>query len=247
MIFPIGDTQVKGGYFPYVTYAFIALNVLAFLYQMSFENALVCEYGSIPNDIVNGDGYITLITSTFMHGGWMHLIGNMVFLWVFGDNIEATVGNVAFAGFYILGALAASALHIMLSYGSEMDLAACCSICTGCVEGSAICPGSIPSVGASGAISAILGAYLVMFPKSKVKTLIFYFFTEVPAFLFLGFWIAQQLFFGFSSLGPDAASSGGTAWWAHIGGFVFGLVAGYFARDLKPKGEIKFRTKNDFV
>ena len=86
-----------------------------------------------------------------------------------------------------------------------------------------------------------------MFPKSKVKTLIFYFFTEVPAFLFLGFWIGQQLLSGFASLGPEAAASGGTAWWAHIGGFLFGAFAGFFARDIKPKGPPKFRTKNDFV
>lgn len=247
MIFPIGDTQVKGGYFPYVTYTFIVLNVLAFLYQLSFPDALICSYGSIPNNIANGNDYITLLTSTFMHGGWMHLIGNMLFLWVFGDNIEATVGNISFIGFYLLGALAASGLHIFLSVGSEVDLAACCSMCSGCLQQDNICPGSVPSVGASGAISAVLGAYLVMFPKSKVKTLIFYFFIEVPAFLFLGFWIGQQLLSGFASLGPAAASSGGTAWWAHIGGFAFGVFAGFFARDLKPKGPPKFRTKNDFV
>lgn len=247
MIFPIGDTQVKGGYFPYATYAFIAINVLAFLYQLSFPNNLVCEYGSVPNDIANGEGYITLLTSTFMHGGWMHLIGNMLFLWVFGDNIEATVGNIPFIGFYLLGALAASGLHIMLSNGTGMDLTACCNLCDGCPKGSALCPGSIPSVGASGAISAILGAYLVMFPKSKVKTLVFYFFVQIPAYVFLGFWIGQQLLSGFASLGPEAAASGGTAWWAHIGGFVFGVIAGFFARDSKPNGPPKWRTKNDFV
>ena len=185
MIFPIGDTQVKGGYFPIVTYTFIAINVLVFLYQSSFANPMVpiCEYGSIPNDIVNGESYITLLTSTFMHGGWMHLIGNMLFLWVFGDNIEATVGNIPFIGFYLRGALAASGLHIMLGNGVGLDLSTCCNLCSGCTEASNLCPGSIPSVGASGAISAILGAYLVMFPKSKVKTLVFYFFIQVPAFL----------------------------------------------------------------
>ncbi|MFT5164835.1 MAG: membrane associated rhomboid family serine protease [Saprospiraceae bacterium] len=247
MFIPIGDTQVKGGYFPFVCYAFIIINVLAFLYQLTDPNIFVCDFGAIPNDIVRGDGYITLITSTFMHGSWMHLIGNMVFLWVFGDNIEATVGNFSFAGFYILGALAASGLHILLSNSTGVDLAACCNLCSGCPEGVNICLGSIPTVGASGAISAILGAYLVMFPKSKVKTLIFYFFLEIPAFLFLGIWIGQQLFFGFGSLGPEASASGGTAWWAHIGGFAFGIIAGYFARKLKPKGEIRFRAKNDFL
>jgi len=247
MIFPIGDTQVKGGYFPFVTYTFIALNVIAFIFQLSFPNQLVCEYGSIPNNIVNGNGYITLLTSTFMHGGWMHLIGNMLFLWVFGDNIEATVGNLPFLGFYLLGALAASGLHIVLSNGTGLDLSDCCNICEGCVQGANVCPGSIPSVGASGAISAILGAYLVMFPKSKVKTLVFFYFVQVPAFVFLGFWIGQQLLSGFASLGPVAAASGGTAWWAHIGGFLFGVFAGFFARNPQQKGPPKWRKKNDFV
>ena len=188
--------------------------------------------GSIPNNIVQGNDYITLLTSTFMHGGWMHLIGNMVFLWVFGDNIEATVGNLPFAGFYLLGALAASGLHIFLSNSGGIDLSNCCNICSGCPEGANICPGSIPSVGASGSISAVLGAYLVMFPKSKVKTLIFYFFTEVPAFLFLGFWIGQQLVSGLGILGPASAQTSGVAWWAHIGGFVFGLLFGLAGRGM---------------
>lgn len=128
-----------------------------------------------------------------------------------------------------------------MSNGLSTDLTVCCNVCNACPENVLICPGSVPGVGASGAIAAVLGAYLVMFPKSKVKTLVFYFFIEIPAFLFLGIWIAQQLFFGFDSLGPEAASSGGTAWWAHIGGFVFGVVAGIFARNIRPKGEIRFR------
>jgi rhomboid family protein len=247
MFIPIGDTQVKGGYFPFVCYAFIVINILVFLYQLTDPNLFVCEYGSVPNDIVNGESYFSLITSAFMHGGWMHLIGNMMFLWVFGDNIEATVGNFSFAGFYILGALAASGLHIFLSSSTGLDLSGCCNLCNGCPQSAILCPGSIPTVGASGAISAVLGAYLVMFPKSKVKTLIFYFFLEIPAFLFLGIWIGQQLFFGFGSIGPEAAASGGTAWWAHIGGFAFGIIAGYFAKDIKPKGEIQFRKNNDFL
>ncbi len=240
MIFPIGDDQVKGGAFPLFSYAFIALNVLAFLYQLSFDNALVCEYGCIPNDIVNGEDYITLFTSMFMHGGWMHLIGNMLFLWVFADNIEATVGNFPFLVFYILGGLFASAAHIYFSYADISAVANCCNPCGGgtirCVEGIRACNGTTPSVGASGAISAVLGAYLVMFPKSKVKILVIYFFQsfKVPALLFLGFWIVQQLISGFASLGPETAATSGVAWWAHIGGFVFGVVAGFFARNKGP-------------
>ncbi|MFK7809519.1 MAG: rhomboid family intramembrane serine protease [Saprospiraceae bacterium] len=243
MIFPIGDDQVKGGAFPLFSYAFIVLNVLAFFYQLQFPNALVCEYGSIPNEIVNGQDYYTLFTSTFMHGGWMHLIGNMLFLWVFADNIEATVGNIPFVVFYFLGGLAASFAHIYFSYDLTNEMANCCNVCGNggirCTEGIRACSGSIPSVGASGAISAVLGAYLVMFPKSKVKVLVVYFFRsfKVPALYFLGFWIIQQLISGFASLGPETAQTDGVAWWAHIGGFVFGVVAGFFARGSGPGTE----------
>ena len=237
MIFPIGDDQVKGGYFPLFSYAFIGINILAFLFQLTFADALICQYGSIPNNIVAGKDYFTLLTSMFMHGGWMHLIGNMLFLWVFADNIEATVGNFPFLAFYLMGGIAASAAHIYFSTSTGIDLASCCSPCsqvTPCVgqEGVLACPGSIPSVGASGAISAVLGAYLVMFPKSKVKVLVVYFFSSfnVAAIWFLGFWIIQQLFSGFATLGPEAAASSGVAWWAHIGGFFFGVLAGFVAR-----------------
>ena len=241
MIFPIGDEQVKGGYFPIFSYAFIVLNVMAFFFQLSFPNALVCEFGCIPNQIVSGQDYITLLTSIFMHGGWMHLIGNMLFLWVFADNIEATVGNIPFLAFYLLGGLAASLAHIYFNYNDVASLVNCCNVCGNggirCVEGGVrACSGSIPSVGASGAISEVLGAYLVMFPKSKVKVLVIYFFRSfhIPALYFLGFWIVQQLISGFASLGPETAATDGVAWWAHIGGFVFGLVAGFFAREKGP-------------
>jgi len=239
MIFPIGDEQVKGGAFPIVSYTFIALNIIAFLFQLSYPNALVCEFGCIPNQIVSGQDWITLFTSMFMHGGWMHLIGNLLFLWVFADNIEATVGSIPFLGFYILGGLAASFAHIYFNYNDGVaNLVDCCNVCGNggirCTEGIRACSGSIPSVGASGAISAVLGAYLVMFPKSKVKVLVIYFFRSfnVAAIYFLGFWIIQQLISGFASLGPETVQTDGVAWWAHIGGFAFGLIAGFFARDI---------------
>ena len=171
MIFPIGDDQVEGGAFPLFSYSFIVFNVLAFFYQLTFPNALVCEFGCIPNEIVNGQDYYTLFTSMFMHGGWMHLIGNMLFLWVFADNIEATVGNLPFLLFYIMGGLFASAAHIYFSYADISEIANCCNPCGGgvrCVGDLRACNGTTPSVGASAAISAVLGAYLVMFPKSRM-------------------------------------------------------------------------------
>ena len=213
MIFPIGDDQVKGGSYPYFSYGLIVVNVLIFLFQASMPSgqlqAFVFEYGTIPEEIVRGEDFYTLFTSMFLHGGWMHLIGNMVFLWVFADNIEQTVGNFNFLLFYLLGGLAAAAIHIAFNLNS-----------------------TVPAIGASGAISAVMGAYLVMFPTSRIKMIFLLLFTtfRIPAFLFLGFWIAQQLFSGYAALGPESAQSSGVAWWAHIGGFVFGVLAGFFGR-----------------
>ena len=215
MVFPIGDDQVRGGAFPIFSYAFIAINVLIFLYQSTLVgdelHNFIMEYGSIPAETTNGEDYFTLFTSMFLHGGWMHLIGNMLFLWVFADNIEQIIGNVHFVLFYFVGGLAAHAAHIYFNWDS-----------------------SIPTVGASGAISAVLGAYLVMFPASKIKILVLIFFRSfrIPALLFLGFWIAQQLFSGFASLGPATAETAGVAWWAHIGGFAFGVLAGFIYKAL---------------
>ena len=208
MIFPIGDDQVQGGAKPVFTYLFLAANIVVFLYQFMLgqaNNGFVMEYGSIPVEIMSGQDYFTLFTSMFLHGGWMHLIMNMLFLWVFADNIEATIGNIPFVVFYLVGGLAASLAHIMFNTGS-----------------------SIPCIGASGAISAVLGAYVVMFPRSKVKVLVIYLFNSIhiSAIWFLGFWFAQQFFSVFTT----SSTGGGVAWWAHIGGFVFGAAVGWILK-----------------
>lgn len=213
MLYPIGDTQVEQGHKPILSHVFIGLNVLIFLYEMSLGQGLqqfVYDFGTIPNEIQQGEDLYTLITSIFLHGGWMHLIGNMVFLWVFGDNIEATIGSVRFFIFYMAGGLLASFAHIALNMGS-----------------------SIPSIGASGAISAIMGAYLVMFPKSEIKVVFIILFRtfKMPALYFLGIWFVQQLMSGVGSMSVETSQSSGTAWWAHIGGFVYGLVAGWSFKD----------------
>jgi len=221
MIFPVGDDQVKGGSFPLFSYAFLGLNIMVWIYQASLglntqEGVqFVYEYGGIPVEITNGKDIYTLLTNMFLHGGWMHLIGNMMFLFVFADNIEAVIGNVKFVLFYLFGGIAASLAH---AYVNPSSL--------------------IPAVGASGAISAILGAYLVMFPKSRIKMLVIYFFRtfRIPAIAFLGFWILQQFIAGFSAMGAETANTGGTAWWAHIGGFLFGAVMGILMR--KRYGDI---------
>ena len=213
MIFPIGDEQVKGGYKPVVSYMLIVINILVFLFQVTLPSAqqqeLVYAYGVIPKEIASGHDFYTLITNMFLHGGWMHLIGNMLFLWVFADNIEAVIGKIPFILFYFGGGLAASAAHIVFNLHS-----------------------SIPAIGASGAISAVLGAYLVMFPASKVKVYVLILFRSfyMPALFFLGIWGVQQFINGFISIVPSSVYTSSVAWWAHIGGFIFGLIAGLLIR-----------------
>ncbi|MBB4080902.1 membrane associated rhomboid family serine protease [Lewinella aquimaris] len=209
MFFPIGDDQVRGGHRPHFSYGLIALNVLVFAYQYSLGmeagQEFVYMWGTIPERIQSGSGYATLITSMFLHGGWLHLLGNMLYLWIFSDNIEATIGSPKFIVFYLLGGLAAGLCHIYFNSGSP-----------------------IPAVGASGALSAVMGAYIVLFPRSNVRGYFFFFRITVPAFLFLGFWFYQQSSAGFASLQDSAGT--GIAWWAHIGGFVFGVLAGFYFR-----------------
>ena len=214
MIFPIGDDQVKGGAKPIISYAFIAMNVVIWIYEFSLGHVglqqFTTEFGSIPAEIARGEDYHTLFTSMFMHGSWMHMLSNMMFLWVFGDNIEATIGNISYFFFYILGGLTAFWVHAYFSAGSN-----------------------IPTVGASGAIAAILGAYIVMFPKSQIKILFIIKTFYMSAFYFLGLWIAQQFFSVFTS----GSAGGGIAWWAHIGGFAFGALCGLFFRS-RHKSEL---------
>jgi membrane associated rhomboid family serine protease len=213
-MFPVGDTEVKGAGPGVVTIGLIVVNVVVFLYEAMLSQAaleqFIYNFGVIPAQIVQGEGLGTLLTSMFLHGGWLHLISNMLFLWVFGDNIEAVLGKVGYLAFYLAGGLAASAAHILFNMDS-----------------------TIPSVGASGAIAAIMGAYIVMFPNSQVKLLVLgrgAGMTRVTALVFLGIWAVMQLFSGLASLGVETAQTGGVAFWAHIGGFVFGLVVGFLFR-----------------
>ena len=214
MFFPIGDVNLQKGHKPFLTYIILAINVAVFLYQVSLptqiQNNFVYEFGSIPREILNGQDLFTLFTSMFLHGGWMHLLGNMLFLWVFADNIEATLGYGKFILFYILGGVVAALVHSFLNPNSP-----------------------VPCVGASGAIAACLGAYLLMFPSSKIKVLFIFLLSsfQVSAVFFLGFWILQQFMSGIGTLNPALAESAGVAYWAHIGGFVFGAIVGGFSRE----------------
>lgn len=236
MIFPVGDTQVKGGFKPIFAYSFIALNVIVFGLQLMTSGNLICEFSVIPSEIRSGIDLHTMVTSMFLHGGLEHIVYNLLFLWIFADNIEATVGSVKFVIFYLLGGIAASLLHVYIDgFG---DIAGCCNPCKGCEEGVKLCNSLIPSLGASGAISSVMGAYMVMFPKSQIKILVIFLFRNfnISAWVFLAIWFGQQLFAGFeSTMSVQSAGGDGVAWWAHIGGFAFGLLAGFYFKNLVPK------------
>ncbi len=208
---PIRD-EIKTHRTPLVNYALIVVNVLVFLWMFlnsSNLESIYYEYALIPSNFLNGidAGDITdILTSMFMHGGWMHLLGNMLYLWIFGDNIEDRLGHIGYLIFYLAGGVAAALLQVVISPSS-----------------------GIPMLGASGAIAAVLGAYLVMYPNSRVYTFVpigfFARLTLMPAIIVLGLWFVLQLLSGVGSLG--ALDQGGTAYFAHIGGFIFGLVVGW--------------------
>lgn len=204
---------------PVVNVVIILTNIAVFLFEVSLGKGLeqfLFEFGVVPRLVVESfttaqitwSAIIPLFASMFLHGGWLHLGGNMLYLWVFGDNIEDKLGHGRYLVFYLLCGLAATVLHIVVAPMSE-----------------------VPTVGASGAISGVLGAYLLLFPRARVVTLIpifvFLQITELPALVVLGFWFVLQFFNGLISLGYETAGMGGIAWWAHIGGFVSGLVLVY--------------------
>jgi membrane associated rhomboid family serine protease len=209
---PIRD-QIKTRRAPIINYLLIAANVVAFLLQMSAganQEALISEFALIPRSFTDGislGDIQDIFTSMFMHAGLVHLFGNMLYLWIFGDNVEDAMGHFNYLVFYLLGGVAASAAHIFVNPSSQL-----------------------PTVGASGAIGAVLGAYLVLYPQSRVATFIplgfFYTLRLLPAAIVLFMWFILQLFSGVLSLGMEDV--GGTAFWAHIGGFVFGVVIGLF-------------------
>lgn len=210
MFIPIGDDNIKGGHYPLFSYGLIVLNVVIFLYQASLSpqeiEQFIYQFGSIPAETTNGEDLYTLFTSIFLHGSTMHLVGNMLFLWIFADNIETTIGNFRFLLFYLVGGLFAHGLHIFLVPDSQ-----------------------IPTVGASGAIAAVMGAYLVMYPRSQIKILFFIFPFRISAWLFLGLWIFNQWTYGTAALQSQQAGPG-IAYWAHIGGFLYGFAMGFYYR-----------------
>jgi len=207
-MFPIGDDDTARRTVPLVTYGLIALNVLFFLVELGGGDALVGRWAFVPSRFLAspvGD-FSTLFTSMFMHAGWVHLGGNMLYLWIFGDNVEDRFGHITFTVFYLLCGLAATLAQLAFSFGSN-----------------------VPNLGASGAIAGVLGAYILLFPQGKVKVLQGQQVVQVPALIVIGLWIVLQFFSGIGSI-ADTAQTGGVAYMAHIGGFLAGFVLTFLFR-----------------
>ncbi len=216
---------------PYICILLIFFNGLVFLYQLSLGRQLVrffYAFGVVPNYFFHFGywdnfglvgGSIPIFSSMFMHGGWLHFLGNMLYLWVFGDNVEDRLGHFRFLIFYLFCGVAAALLHIFTNPSS-----------------------TVPTVGASGAIAGVLGAYVVFFPGARVLTLVpilfFFQLIELPALIFLGFWFIMQFFSGALSLASHQV--GGTAWWAHIGGFAAGVIYAWKLRKRAPRKAVFF-------
>jgi rhomboid family protein len=240
-MFPLKD-NIPTERFPFVTLVLIAINVVVFLFWQhptgfsTVDDVKVIEYGAIPYELTHPgqhciviaaqlgcgkvpthqpDTYLTVFTSMFMHGGVLHIAGNMLFLWIFGNNVEDSMGPVRFLGFYLLGGIAALAGQVIIDPNA-----------------------AVPTIGASGAIAAVLGGYIRLYPRARVLTLVFIIFfvtiVELPALIMLGLWFLQQLYFGYAGLSDPIGGGGGVAYWAHIGGFVFGLATiKLFAKQVK--------------
>jgi membrane associated rhomboid family serine protease len=212
---PIND-HIRRQTFWISTFTLILLNVVVFLFELSLGrnlNRLVFLFGIVPARYTSVQGlthagavgfFLPIFTSMFLHGGWLHLIGNMLFLFVFGRSIEDRYGHLNFLAIYFVGGFAAAVTHIVLNAGSP-----------------------VPTIGASGAIAAVLGAYAVCFPRARISTLIFLIFffwrVEIPALFLLGYWFLIQFVAGYQMLSIETATGGGVAWWAHVGGFLMGI------------------------
>jgi membrane associated rhomboid family serine protease len=210
MFIPLKDLNPRRTY-PVVNTLLILTNVIVFLYQLTLtphqSDAFVLANATIPNHIrvaLSGHGnleaaFVPIFTSMFLHSGFMHIAGNMLFLWIFGDNVEDYFGHFPYLLFYLVCGIGSGLTHIIFNFHS-----------------------SLPALGASGAISGVMGAYIILYPRARVLTLVFVFFIPIPAFIILGYWFFLQFLAGVSSVG--AAATGGVAWWAHVGGFLLGML-----------------------
>ncbi len=207
-MFPIGDDNSARRTFPFFTYGLILINLLFFFIEMSGGDAFIEKWAFVPSRFLanpSGD-FLTIFTSMFMHAGWLHLGGNMLYLWIFGDNVEDRFGHIKFIVFYLLCGIAATFAQLAVSMDSN-----------------------IPNLGASGAIAGVLGAYILLFPKGRVRVLQGQQIVQVPALIVIGLWIVLQFFSGIGSI-TDTAQTGGVAYMAHIGGFVAGFALTFVFR-----------------
>ena len=223
---PIGDVNPRR-HFPFVTVGIIVLNALIFLYQLSlpepeFEQ-FVYEAAVIPSMVTGQFGWLafrSLLTSMFLHGSWMHIISNMLYLWIFGDNVEDLLGPVPFIVFYLVAGVAAGLAQVGANPSS-----------------------ALPTIGASGAVAGVLGVYAVVYPRNRVRTLVTLFYMirviQLPALLVLGVWFILQVFQGVASVG--GMEMGGVAWFAHIGGFLAGLVVGLLVQNRAERERVSWR------
>jgi membrane associated rhomboid family serine protease len=202
---PLGDADRRPVRLPLVTIAIIAANAMVFLLELAGGDAFINQWALVPAQIVAGRDWITILTAMFMHAGWLHIIGNMVFFWAFGPEIEDVMGPVRYLIFYLLGGLAATVVQILAAPSS-----------------------TVPNLGASGAIAAVMGVFLITYPRDRIRTvLLFGWFsriTLIPAIVLVGMWFLTQVFSQIGALAQTQA--GGVAYMAHIGGFVFGLISG---------------------
>jgi membrane associated rhomboid family serine protease len=218
---PLGDASRRPRQFAVVTVAIILVNVWVFFKELIYGDRFVYVWSAIPARITHGHHWITLLTSMFMHGSWMHIIGNMIYLWAFGREIEDAMGSARFLFFYLAGGIVAMMAQIL---GDPLS--------------------RIPSLGASGAIAAVMGAFIITFPRDRIRTILFFFIfirvTFIPAAFLIGFWFLIQVF----DVGAVASvRTGGVAYLAHIGGFLFGVVT---ARVFVNPNRIAYRSSPTF-
>ena len=202
---PLADDTRRPLTFPIATYSLIGLNFVVFFFELFLGDPFINQWSLVPNSIVHGQGLITLLTSMFLHEGWEHILGNMLFLWVFGPNVEDVMGPALYTIFYLICGLAASAAQIAIDPTS-----------------------TIPNLGASGAIAGVLGGFILEFPGDEIRTLAFFglgiFTYRLSAIVMIGFWFLLQFFSGIGEVATQAVGGGGVAFFAHVGGFICGLV-----------------------
>jgi membrane associated rhomboid family serine protease len=208
MLLPVGDDNSARRTVPYVTYLLVLVNVIFFIVELARGEDFIVQWSFVPQRFLDNPAgeFPTLFTSMFMHGGWFHIVGNMLYLWIFADNVEDNFGHYRFLAFYLVCGLAGTFAQMAVSPDSE-----------------------IPSLGASGAIAGALGAYVLLFPRGRVKVLLGLLVIPLPAFLVLGLWIFLQLFSGIGSI-VSPGDEGGVAYMAHIGGFAAGFILAFFLR-----------------